>query len=218
MIEFSCGKCGQKLKVEEEHSGKQVKCPKCGGVGESDASIPPRTDEEPYQEETEEYEESEGRDRQLIVVISGVAAVVVVGLIVLAAVLRPSGSRPAEEPDGLPGQQQVADTDLRALPATSGTQATEPIVQGPQQVEEVPGHPETSVDDYESRRARAERAHRQKRKYERRQEAFKKWAGGLVCGLFGTFLAIMFVRSLVTGNWDFWAGRDTGYLRDEYVK
>jgi hypothetical protein len=50
-----------------------------------------------------------GVDRRIIVGISAVAAVVVVGLIILAAVLRSSRSRPAERPEGLRGQQQLAD-------------------------------------------------------------------------------------------------------------
>jgi Tol biopolymer transport system component/formylglycine-generating enzyme required for sulfatase activity/DNA-directed RNA polymerase subunit RPC12/RpoP len=33
MIKFSCKKCDQKLNVEDKHSGKRVKCPKCGSVG-----------------------------------------------------------------------------------------------------------------------------------------------------------------------------------------
>ncbi|MHC4569420.1 MAG: hypothetical protein ACYTE3_27150 [Planctomycetota bacterium] len=33
MIEFSCKNCGTKLNVEDKHSGKRVKCPKCGDVG-----------------------------------------------------------------------------------------------------------------------------------------------------------------------------------------
>ena len=33
MIRFSCKNCGQKLNVEDKHSGKRVKCPKCGSVG-----------------------------------------------------------------------------------------------------------------------------------------------------------------------------------------
>ena len=33
MIEFPCKSCGQKLNVKEEHSGKRIKCPKCGNVG-----------------------------------------------------------------------------------------------------------------------------------------------------------------------------------------
>ena len=33
MIEFHCKKCGRKLSVQDQHSGKRVKCPKCGSVG-----------------------------------------------------------------------------------------------------------------------------------------------------------------------------------------
>ncbi len=33
MIEFTCKSCGQKLRVEEKHAGKRIKCPKCAGVG-----------------------------------------------------------------------------------------------------------------------------------------------------------------------------------------
>ena len=33
MIEFGCKNCGLKLNVEDKHSGKRVKCPKCGSVG-----------------------------------------------------------------------------------------------------------------------------------------------------------------------------------------
>jgi DNA-directed RNA polymerase subunit RPC12/RpoP len=33
MIDFPCKSCGQKLKVEEKHSGKRIKCPKCGSAG-----------------------------------------------------------------------------------------------------------------------------------------------------------------------------------------
>lgn len=33
MIEFGCKKCGRKFSVQDQHSGKRVKCPKCGSVG-----------------------------------------------------------------------------------------------------------------------------------------------------------------------------------------
>jgi len=32
MIEFGCKKCGKKLSVQDQYSGKRVKCPKCGSV------------------------------------------------------------------------------------------------------------------------------------------------------------------------------------------
>ncbi len=113
-----CSMCDKTIQVPETSRGQTIECPECGSYIEtssegalsgSDASVPPRSDEDLYQEETEEYEESEGVDRRIIVGISAVAAVVVVGLIILAAVLRSSRSRPAERPEGLRGQQQLAD-------------------------------------------------------------------------------------------------------------
>lgn len=32
MMKFSCKNCGQKLTVDEKHSGKRIKCPKCGSA------------------------------------------------------------------------------------------------------------------------------------------------------------------------------------------
>ena len=113
-----CSMCDKTIQVPETSRGQTIECPECGSYIEtssggtlsgSDASVPPSSDEDLYQEETEEYEESEGVDRRIIVGISAVAAVVVVGLIILAAVLRSSRSRPAERPEGLRGQQQVGD-------------------------------------------------------------------------------------------------------------
>ncbi|MHC4115948.1 MAG: DUF6263 family protein [Planctomycetota bacterium] len=147
-----CSMCEETIRVPETSRGQTVECPACGSyietssggvVGESDASIPQGTDEELYQEETEEYEESVGVDRHIIVGVSAVAAVVVVGLIILAAVipaiLRSSRSRPPERPEGLQGQQQVADTDSRPQPVTSDAQPTEPIVQEPSPKADSPG-------------------------------------------------------------------------------
>ena len=118
IVSVVCSMCNEAVQVPETSRGQTIECPECGSYIEtssrgalsgSDASVPPRSDEDLYQEETEEYEESEGVDRRIIVGISAVAAVVVVGLIILAAVLRSSRSRPAERPEGLRGQQQLAD-------------------------------------------------------------------------------------------------------------
>jgi formylglycine-generating enzyme required for sulfatase activity/DNA-directed RNA polymerase subunit RPC12/RpoP len=126
-VSVVCPMCDEAIQVPETSRGQTIECPGCGsdvetssgGVGdEPEATIPRGTDEALYQEETEqeEYEESEGVDRRIIVAISAVAAVVVVGLIILVAVLRSSGSRPAERPDDLRGQQQVAAADSRPQP------------------------------------------------------------------------------------------------------
>jgi len=175
MIKFSCKNCGQKLNIENRHSGKRCKCPKCnnpvvvpaikkrppgdadtfsivcsicgetiqipkttrgqaiecpscssnmetssgGALGESHASIPP-TEEDHYEEDDPEgYENSEGMDRRLIFIISGIAVVFVTRLIILAVVLRSSGKQPTERPVNLRSQQQVADADSRPQSVTS---------------------------------------------------------------------------------------------------
>jgi DNA-directed RNA polymerase subunit RPC12/RpoP len=137
-----CLMCNEAIQVPETSRGQTIECPECGSYietssggapGESDASA----DEDRYEEEDEEYEDSEGVDRHLIVVISSVAAVVVVGLIILAVVLpfvlRFSRSRSARRPEDLQAQQQVVDTDSRPQPVTPDTQPTEPVVQEPPQ-------------------------------------------------------------------------------------
>ena len=40
MIKFHCKNCGQKLNVQDQHSGKRVKCPKCGSVGVAPVNFP----------------------------------------------------------------------------------------------------------------------------------------------------------------------------------
>ena len=100
IIEFSCGSCGRKISVPERQGGKKGACPKCKNPvvvpplkkvpAESDTSIPPTTDEDIDRESLEEYEEPEGVDRRLIVLISAVAVIAVVGIIILVVVLRPS--------------------------------------------------------------------------------------------------------------------------------
>jgi len=157
MVSFTCSMCGETIRVPETSRGKTIECPECGSYietspggapGEPGASILPTTDEDLYEEGTEEYGDSEGVDRHLIVVISAVAAVVVVGLIVLAvvlpAVLRSSKSRPAERPEELRTQQQVADADSQ--PIASNTQPTGPVVQEPLKEDALPEEPVSFED------------------------------------------------------------------------
>jgi Tol biopolymer transport system component len=132
--------CDETIQVPETSRGQTIECPACGsyiettsgggpsGSAASDSSIPSGTDEDQYEEESDVPEEGEGVDRRLMLVISGIAAVVVVGLIILVTVILPSGSRQVEESAVLP-RQEVVDTDLRSRSATSETQPTEPIVQ-----------------------------------------------------------------------------------------
>ncbi len=123
-----CSMCNEAVQVPETSRGETIECPECGSYietssestpaasAESDASIPPTTDEDIYEEGPEEYEESVGVDRRIIVFISAVAAVVVVGLIILAAVIRFSRSRPAERPVSFRSIMRLADLMVSARP------------------------------------------------------------------------------------------------------
>ena len=146
-----CSMCNEAVQVPETSRGQTIECPECGSYietsseaaqGKSDSS----GDEDLYQEETGEYEESEGVDRRIIVGVSAVAAVVVVGFIILIAVLRSSGSRPTERPEDLRIQQQVADTDSQQQPVTSDTQPTDLVVQGSPKEDALPEEP-VSLED-----------------------------------------------------------------------
>ncbi|MHC4520137.1 MAG: hypothetical protein ACYTAS_16220 [Planctomycetota bacterium] len=102
----ACPMCGEAIDLPPDSRGQLIECPECGGYveispegvpavsAESDASMPPTAEEDLYQEEPELPREPSGVDRRLILVISGVAVVVVVGLVILAAVLRSFGSKP----------------------------------------------------------------------------------------------------------------------------
>ena len=115
MASITCPMCGQTVEVPEHASEEFIECPECGGYvetspgsipiepTESGDSIPPAAEDEPYEDETEEYEESVGIDRRLIIIISAVAAAVVVGLVILVAALRLSRSKPQP-------RRQVADS------------------------------------------------------------------------------------------------------------
>jgi DNA-directed RNA polymerase subunit RPC12/RpoP len=168
MIKFSCKNCGQKLNADDKHSGKRVKCPKCGCVGvvpaktdritfhcescgqkisvpqihigkkgkcpkcqnilivpthhttpspltRTNVSIPERTEQNIDHQEAEEQDEPNGVNYRLITMISGVAVVVVLGLIVLAVVLASSGKKP-----DVPRNLIASDTQVQA-PSVQGT-------------------------------------------------------------------------------------------------
>jgi len=140
-----CSMCEEKIRVPETSRGQTIECPSCGGymkassggVPAESAESPSGTDDDQYEEESQEPEEGTGMDRRLILVISGIAAVVVVGLIILVTVILPSGSRQIEEP-AVPSLREVGDTDLRPQPVTFDTQPIKPIVQEPPQKDILP--------------------------------------------------------------------------------
>ena len=193
MIKFSCKSCGQKLSVKEEHSGKRIKCPKCGGVSVvPDASdpiqfhcencgqsirvpqihagkkgkcpkcknpivvpslkkepaglpvsgppIPPDTDEDVYEDESDLPEEGRSLDRRLILIICGAAAVVIAGLIILITVILPSGSEPVERPD-MSMQQRIPDADSQSQPVASNNEPAGTLTNEPAKEKVTPEEP-----------------------------------------------------------------------------
>ena len=111
MTRVTCQMCGQTIEIPQHASEAFTECPACGSYVETSlegaevesySSIPSPTNEDPYEDESEEHEEPARIDRRLVIIISAVAAVVVVGLIILVAVLKLSRPRP---------QRQVADID-----------------------------------------------------------------------------------------------------------
>jgi Tol biopolymer transport system component/peroxiredoxin/DNA-directed RNA polymerase subunit RPC12/RpoP len=132
MISFTCSMCDETVQVPETSIGKTIECPECGSYietssGGAQGKPDYSADEGLYEEETEEHEDSEGVDRRIIVAISATAAVVVVGLIILAVGLRSFRSRQAGRPVGPRTQQQLTFTDSQPQPVTSNTQQTEPV-------------------------------------------------------------------------------------------
>jgi hypothetical protein len=130
-VTLVCTICNETIHVPEGTAAEFIECPKCSSYMEapsgsvtaasaaSGSSIPSGADEDQYEDESDLPEESTGVNRRLILAISVAAAVVMIGLIILTAVLRSSGSRPAEKPEDLRSQQQVADRDLRSRPVMS---------------------------------------------------------------------------------------------------
>ncbi|MHC4533602.1 MAG: TolB family protein, partial [Planctomycetota bacterium] len=135
-VSVKCSMCNKTIQLPETSIGKTIECPECSSYVETSSGAVPyesdaSADDNLYEEETEEYEDSESVDRHLIFVISSVAGVVVVVLVILVVILpfifRFSRSRPAGRPQELRDQPQVADTDSRPQPVTSDTQPEEPV-------------------------------------------------------------------------------------------
>jgi DNA-directed RNA polymerase subunit RPC12/RpoP len=144
-----CSMCEETIQVPVTSRGQTVKCPACGssiettyrgGPAESAmprSSVPSETDEDQYEDESDVSEESAGVDRRLIFVISGVVAIVVVGLIILVTVILPSKSKRVEEP-AVPTRQEVANIDSRSIPVGSNTQSKENSEMQPPKEDVVP--------------------------------------------------------------------------------
>jgi predicted RNA-binding Zn-ribbon protein involved in translation (DUF1610 family) len=135
----ACGICGQAVRVPEGTVGESLQCPKCGsyvdpasgGFASEVAEPATNGEEEEYYEESygaSTPTESMGRDRRLILILSGMALIVVVGIIALIVFLKSSGSSPAQQLDTPLQPGQVADVNSQPQPPKSVAQRTEEAV------------------------------------------------------------------------------------------
>jgi len=139
IMAFRCDSCGQKIKVPASSAGRTGKCPKCkaavvvpalpdepveevGVPPEVDAPTMPEVDEALYEAAPDVPEASEGVNRRLILIIGGVAAVVLVGCVILVVALRSGGSGSAAEAGALRGQREVGQRE--SVPEPVGSNAS----------------------------------------------------------------------------------------------
>jgi len=139
-VTVTCSMCGQVIGPVDGSQDPFMECPGCGsyietssgGIApESGASVPPGADEDLVDDSSDTADSPAGPDRRPIILVSAVAAVLVLGCVVLVVALRSSGSRSAERPEGLPGQEEVTTTGLPAQPVVPTASPGEPVVQGP---------------------------------------------------------------------------------------
>jgi len=151
-VVFVCSICNETIKAPRGSKDRFIECPACGSnvessLGaeppESDSSIPPITDEDEYDDESDLPEEDEGPDRRLILGIGGVAVVVVVGIIVLVMAILPSGSGPKEKP-GSSSQVEAADSDSGSQPIAPNARPTGAFTLEPSEESIAPKEPAAS--------------------------------------------------------------------------
>lgn len=120
-IVISCPDCAKKLKLADQHAGKKIKCPGCGGAikvpaGEEIPELAP-IEEEPEREERprrhrKDAEEDEAPRRKkkrkaesagpslLPWLIGGGAGVLLIGVVVLVVILSRNSGTPGPKPPG----------------------------------------------------------------------------------------------------------------------
>jgi len=131
---ITCSMCGQAIGVPEGAADAFVKCPECGSyldpssgeiASRTDNALPTDVEEDLDDESDETTRESAGLDRRLLLILAGVAAVVVVGLIGLIVVLKSRGSSAANRPDAPPTSRRIADTSPAPQPTRPAAPSTE---------------------------------------------------------------------------------------------
>ena len=88
-IKIICQNCGNENNVPETLSGQEIKCPKCDNVvvaAPAEKEPAGKSDVDLLKESLEAPRKSEFTERNLIIIISVIAALIVIGLIIMAAV------------------------------------------------------------------------------------------------------------------------------------
>jgi len=87
-IKITCQNCGNENTVPENLDGREIQCPKCNNtvVADSVKKEPAKNADDKLHKETDTHGESEISERSLIIIICAIAAVIVIGIIIIAAV------------------------------------------------------------------------------------------------------------------------------------
>ncbi|MHC4728135.1 MAG: hypothetical protein ACYS17_13005 [Planctomycetota bacterium] len=112
-IKITCQNCGNENNVPENIDGKEIICPKCNNIviAASVERKPAESSDNDLQEKKHpKPKKSELSEHSLIIIISSIAAVIVAGLIIMAAVIPSYKLRKARKSQDIQSQQQTNDT------------------------------------------------------------------------------------------------------------
>jgi DNA-directed RNA polymerase subunit RPC12/RpoP len=88
-IKIICQNCGNENSVPETSTGQEIKCPKCNNIvvaASVEKEPADKADDGPQEKNPPKPKKSEISERGLIIIISVAAAVIVIGLIIIAAI------------------------------------------------------------------------------------------------------------------------------------
>jgi len=112
-IKITCKNCGNENNVPQTLSGKKTNCPKCNSPVEVPSEeIEPAEDADNNLNNKipENPDKSEITERNLIIIISAIAAVIVIGLIIMAVIIPSYKSRMERKSQDMQTRRQVDDT------------------------------------------------------------------------------------------------------------
>jgi WD40 repeat protein len=138
MIKFSCKSCGQKLNVDDKHSGKRVKCPVCQNIilvpishtkplepAAPDYSTHTNQVKNQYKQELEEINNKDEGDLRLIFSVGIFSFIVVIGIIFLVYILQSSGKIPYF----FHNREKIFDSNLQSRQIAPGTEKISPTLE-----------------------------------------------------------------------------------------